>query len=344
MSDIDFDPVKLYNAVNHVKNIEEKFDNLYRNLKRVDISGVSLSTASNLNLTESIISNISSGEIPELKKRVYDIKTVFEKSDPEIAILFDYLESKEHDTDIYGEQYLFDVDELVNLYNDGNLKPLAMEDLFELYNVVGDDGNIIEDSGKMIVLEKMNIIGSDEGLGQNREVTVNKALMLLKLFSDKGYKPKCIDDGYPPNLEEFNDVFIYSPNYPQFISLLIDGNIDLSYREDAIFYNEFLQYGSDISDTTSFEYGINMFDTPDTLKYGYGGDLLVNVGDVNKIGDYTDGYVGLIISNDPYNNSMVVMEEDKTNSTITLSRRTYDDILENNIHLRHLDTEYTGIE
>lgn len=114
--DISIDPECLFNECIQVKDVVEKLKGFFQSVNSTDISNVELSTSCSLDESKNNISSMVT-EATDLNDRIVSVKTNMVNNDPELALLFSWLEG-----DYFEEDGSVDEDELNDAIKDGNLK------------------------------------------------------------------------------------------------------------------------------------------------------------------------------------------------------------------------------
>lgn len=221
-------------------------------------------------------------------------------------------------------EYLVDVQELKAMYDNrwgdadgisGNpLTKLANgESIYDYYNQVDENGNVIEGSGKAYV---EGLITSIQETSSGREAAVNCALTMLKLAADQGVKLDYEHKGtmgiepYVPTSEVASGV-----DCNPFASWVVDKGTENGFQWRPV--GEFKYVGETLSDWTQAQPG----------------DVFVN-----------DGHVGIIIENDPETGTFTCAEASGTEVGIILQTRSYSSMQSKGYQVQDMTNVYNGTE
>ena len=221
-------------------------------------------------------------------------------------------------------QYLINAQELKALYDNrwgdgdgisGNpLKKLGDgQSIYDYYNKVDENGNIIPGSGREYVEGLiMNIKSTSTG----REAAVNSALTMLKLAADKGVKLDYEHKGtmgiepYVPTSQVASGV-----DCNPFASWVVDKGTENGFQWRPV--TEFKNVGETLSDWTKAQPG----------------DVFVN-----------SGHVGIIIENDPTTGTFICAEASGSDIGIILQTRKYSSMQNSGYQIQDMTSVYNGTE
>lgn len=232
-------------------SICNKISDLYSSMRSCD-----LETEEGVSAYNYYSSQVSQYEAKrrELRSEIIGLLGKFDGIDVEVASMIDLNVDG-------GIRILFDVPELLDIYNNhGNLS-VNSTGLFALYDSYDDHGNLIQ-SGEDYVNEQIkNIVGQ---CTNGREAAVNVGLLLLQLAADKGVKLKYENEGANGGLNwgqlNFNQVtgdYNYTDASPY--------NSDVTYNQG---YNNItqVQEGMDCCAWVSYLVNVGASDDPSSVN------------------------------------------------------------------------------
>lgn len=312
--DINLEPVTLYNGLQSVKSVENKFNDLLNSMNNVDLGDVSLSNAYLLSYAKNLIKSINDEKIFSLIQRLEKNKSLLEKIDDNAALLF-YLLKEENvvsDSDFVsvfdaisysdedGFRYITDVDKLYECYNNGSLK-VNDQSLYLNYNLYDENGKVIKNSGKDYINSLLN------GLKKNysgRELAVNTALLILQLSADKNVRIPYRHKGTGANPYVSIDSVMSGVDCNAFVSAILNQAIPDGFEWKRV--GQFKNIGKEI--------------LPENYSQAKPGDIFVRPKDITGLTGLP-GHVGIIVANDPETGQFITAEA--TDGAIKLKIQTY---------------------
>ena len=201
----------------------------------------------------------------------------------------------------------YDVYELLAAYQnrsgdkDGNSDPILMKlndgaSLYEYYNQIDDNGNVIEGSGEAYI---KSVLAQVQSESSGREAAVNSALAMLKLAADKGVKLDYEHKGTSGISKYVQTADVVSGvDCNPFVSWAVDKGTANGFQWRPV--EGFHSVGEKCEDWTMAQPG----------------DVFVKSNDSGR-------HVGMIVENDPENGYFITAEASGSGVGIILQTRSY---------------------
>lgn len=289
---------------------KDKISNLNSSLSSIP------NTKENASQRSSLSSQISAleKENSTLKSKIESILSSFSAISSDLEVIHFDIDDFDGDvkTLLSDDFYLYDLSSLTSAYSGHSLQMLSVGDsLYNYYNQVDANGNVIEGSGKAYVEGVIQQIQQDYS---GREAAVNSALAILQLAADKNlrinyqHKGTTGVDPYVPTASVASGV-----DCNPFVSWCLDKGTPGGFQWRPV--SDFTSIGNTVSDWTQAQPG----------------DVLAN-----------GGHVALVVENDTENGKFVIAHAGGTAKGICTATLTYNNLINQGYTVRDMTDVYDG--